>query len=66
MLLVSLFARALSVRGASTVYGWPVMVVDGGTALTFTRGDDTDGGCMKGGAILPGIRVQFEVHTSHN
>lgn len=32
--------RALNLLGAGDRYGWPVLVVDGGTALTFTAGDD--------------------------
>ncbi len=47
--------RALSLLGASDRYGWPVLVVDAGTALTFTAGAaDT----FIGGAILPGLALQ--------
>lgn len=48
--------RALALVGAGAVYGWPVLVVDGGTALTLTAGDH---GRLVGGAILPGVRSQF-------
>lgn len=49
--------RALSLAGAGDSYGWPVLVIDGGTALTFTAGD---GGRLLGGAILPGLSLQFK------
>ncbi|MEB3290912.1 MAG: pantothenate kinase [Leptolyngbya sp.] len=48
--------RALALVGAGDVYGWPVLVVDGGTALTLTAGADQG---LVGGAILPGLRAQF-------
>jgi type III pantothenate kinase len=48
--------RALALVGAGAVYGWPVLVIDCGTALTFTAGV---GGALLGGAILPGLRSQF-------
>ena len=48
--------RALALVGAGDVYGWPVLVVDGGTALTLTAGEQ---GRLVGGAILPGVRSQF-------
>jgi len=50
--------RALAVWGAITMVGRPVLVIDAGTALTFT-GADADG-CLVGGAILPGLRLQVE------
>jgi type III pantothenate kinase len=49
--------RALNLLGAGDRYGWPVLVVDGGTALTFTAGDDQT---LIGGAILPGLALQFQ------
>ena len=49
--------RALAVVGAIAKFGNPVLVVDAGTALTFT-GADQDG--LVGGAILPGLRLQFQ------
>lgn len=48
--------RALALVGAGDAYGWPVLVVDGGTALTLTAGADRG---LVGGAILPGLRAQF-------
>jgi type III pantothenate kinase len=54
--------RALSLLGAGEVYGWPVLVVDCGTALTFTAGawsSTSSQGQFLGGAILPGLGTQF-------
>lgn len=48
--------RALALWGAGSLWGWPVLVIDGGTALTFTGVDDR--GVFKGGAILPGLGLQ--------
>jgi type III pantothenate kinase len=55
--------RALNLLGAGDRYGWPSLVIDAGTALTFTAGD-ADG--LVGGAILPGIATQFSAlaHTT--
>lgn len=50
--------RALAAYGAAERYGVPVLVVDGGTALTLT-GIDPDL-ALVGGAILPGIGVQLQ------
>ncbi len=53
--------RALALVGAGATWGWPALVIDCGTALTFTAG--ADGGLI-GGAILPGLRSQFRaLHT---
>jgi type III pantothenate kinase len=49
--------RALAIYGAGEKYGYPALVVDGGTALTFTGVDDRYN--LIGGAILPGLRLQF-------
>lgn len=49
--------RALAIFGAGENYGYPVLVIDGGTALTFTGVDDRLS--LLGGAILPGLRLQF-------
>ncbi|NER39652.1 MAG: pantothenate kinase [Oscillatoria sp. SIO1A7] len=49
--------RALAVLGAGTKLGWPVLVIDAGTALTFT-GADRDRRLV-GGAILPGLALQL-------
>ncbi|WP_310486913.1 pantothenate kinase, partial [Chamaesiphon sp. VAR_69_metabat_338] len=49
--------RALATFGAGEIYGYPVLVIDGGTALTITGIDDRR--CLLGGAILPGLRLQI-------
>jgi type III pantothenate kinase len=49
--------RALAVFGAGEIYGYPVLVIDSGTALTITGVDDHR--CLIGGAILPGLRLQL-------
>ncbi len=49
--------RALAVWGAIDRLGAPVLVIDGGTALTFTAANaDRE---LLGGAILPGLQLQF-------
>lgn len=52
--------RALNLLGAGDRYGWPVLVIDAGTALTFTAGA---AGQLVGGAILPGLSTQFAALT---
>lgn len=49
--------RALALWGAGERYGWPVLVLDGGTALTLTGADA--GRQLIGGAILPGLASQL-------
>lgn len=49
--------RALALWGAITKVGAPVLVIDGGTALTLTAAD-ADYRLM-GGAILPGLGLQL-------
>jgi type III pantothenate kinase len=49
--------RALAVFGAGELYGYPVLVIDGGTALTITGIDQNH--CLFGGAILPGLSLQL-------
>lgn len=49
--------RALAVWGAIALLGAPVLVIDAGTALTFTA---ADGHQLIGGAILPGFSLQFQ------
>jgi type III pantothenate kinase len=49
--------RALAAFGAGETYGYPVLVIDGGTALTIT-GIDANRQFI-GGAILPGLRLQL-------
>ncbi|MBE9045712.1 pantothenate kinase [Pleurocapsales cyanobacterium LEGE 10410] len=48
--------RALAAWGASVTYTQPCLIIDGGTALTFTT---VDGQKFLGGAILPGLRSQL-------
>jgi type III pantothenate kinase len=50
--------RALAVWGAGQHYGWPVLVIDAGTALTLTGADHQ--GTLVGGAILPGVTLQAQ------
>lgn len=49
--------RALALWGAGTKWGFPMLVIDGGTALTFTGADANQ--CLIGGAILPGLGLQL-------
>ncbi|WP_348232101.1 pantothenate kinase [Trichocoleus sp. DQ-U1] len=53
--------RALAVLGAAEVWGFPVLVIDAGTALTFTSADVNHR--LVGGAILPGLRLQLQSLT---
>ncbi len=52
--------RALAVWGAIAVWGDPMLVIDAGTALTFTGADN---GQLIGGAILPGLGLQLKSLT---
>ncbi|NES73929.1 MAG: pantothenate kinase [Okeania sp. SIO2D1] len=49
--------RALAVWGGGCKYGFPVLVIDGGTALTFTGVDSEKK--LVGGAIIPGLQTQL-------
>jgi type III pantothenate kinase len=49
--------RALAVLGAGNQLGWPVLLIDAGTALTFTGADVNK--YLVGGAILPGLGLQL-------
>ena len=49
--------RALAVWAAGNKYGFPCLVIDGGTALTFTGADGEKS--LVGGAILPGLSLQL-------
>jgi type III pantothenate kinase len=49
--------RALAIYGAGETYHYPCLVIDAGTALTFTGVDSHK--ALIGGAILPGLRSQF-------
>jgi type III pantothenate kinase len=54
--------RALAVWAAGQIYGFPVLVIDGGTALTLTGANAQ--GDLVGGAILPGVGLQLRSLTS--
>ncbi len=45
--------RVATLWGAGQRYGWPTLVIDSGTALTFTAGNEST---FVGGAILLGVR----------
>ncbi|MBE9186801.1 pantothenate kinase [Microcoleus sp. LEGE 07076] len=49
--------RALALLGAGNQLGWPVLLIDAGTALTFTGADVNR--YLIGGAILPGLGLQL-------
>ncbi|WP_190240789.1 pantothenate kinase [Nostoc sp. 'Peltigera membranacea cyanobiont' 210A] len=49
--------RALALWGAGKTWGFPMLVIDAGTALTFTATDANE--YLVGGAILPGLGLQF-------
>jgi len=49
--------RALAVWAAGKIYGWPILVIDAGTALTVSGADQDR--CFVGGAILPGLGLQL-------
>jgi type III pantothenate kinase len=49
--------RALALWGAGQTWGFPMLVIDAGTALTFTGADTNQR--LVGGAILPGLGLQF-------
>ncbi|MGY6528922.1 MAG: pantothenate kinase [Cyanobacterium sp.] len=50
--------RTLALWGGGCKYGFPCLVIDSGTALTFTGANDTRR--LIGGAILPGVKLQME------
>ncbi len=49
--------RALAAYGAGETYGYPVLVIDAGTAITLTGLDAHRN--LVGGAIMAGLRSQF-------
>lgn len=53
--------RALAVLGAGQRYGFPALVIDGGTALTVTAVDPNRH--LIGGAIAPGLGLQLRSLT---
>lgn len=50
--------RLASLRGAISITGLPALVIDGGSAMTYT-GVDGDGRIM-GGGISPGLKMRFQ------
>ena len=50
--------RALAILGAGEKYGFPCLVIDVGTALTITGAGANRQ--LIGGAILPGLQLQFQ------
>lgn len=54
--------RSLAALGAGESHDFPCLVIDAGTALTFT-GIDSDRNFI-GGAILPGLKLQFDSLSS--
>lgn len=55
--------RALALLGASKTLGFPVLVIDAGTALTFTAIDDQAE--FFGGAIVAGLQTQLRSLTQN-
>lgn len=49
--------RGLAALGAGQRWGFPLLLIDGGTALTFTGLDERRS--LVGGAILPGLALQY-------
>jgi type III pantothenate kinase len=49
--------RALAAFGAGECYGYPILVIDAGTAITLTGIDGNKN--LVGGAIMAGLRSQF-------
>ena len=50
--------RGLALWGAACTWGFPCLVIDGGTALTFTGADSQRQ--LMGGAILAGLKLQLQ------
>jgi type III pantothenate kinase len=50
--------RALAALGAGETFGYPLLLIDAGTALTFTGINANRQ--LVGGAILPGLRLQWQ------
>jgi type III pantothenate kinase len=55
--------RALALLGASKTLGFPVLVIDAGTALTFTAVDEQ--AQFFGGAIVAGLQTQLRSLTQN-
>lgn len=55
--------RALAAFGAGEFYGYPILVIDAGTAITLTAIDPHKK--LMGGAIMAGLRSQFAMLHSN-
>ncbi len=55
--------RAICVYGAGETYGYPVLVIDAGTALTYTAVDPQRN--FIGGSILPGLQLQIKALSEY-
>jgi type III pantothenate kinase len=55
--------RAIALYGALKTYKSPALVIDAGTALTFTASNHTQ--AFLGGAILPGVSLQLRSLHEH-
>ncbi len=53
--------RLINLWGAGQRYGWPTLVIDSGTALTFTAGAEQQ---FRGGGILLGLRSHLSALES--
>jgi len=53
--------RLVTLAASGYLYGWPALVIDGGTAITYTAADSN--GHIIGGGISPGISTRF--HSMH-
>jgi type III pantothenate kinase len=49
--------RAIALSAAGDNFGFPILVIDAGTALTFTGANENQE--LSGGAILPGLGLQL-------
>lgn len=50
--------RCACLKGSSTMFGFPTLVIDGGSAITYTA-VDSDGNIM-GGGISPGVKMRLK------
>lgn len=55
--------RVVCVRGAGKITGYPALVIDGGTALTYTATNEK--GDIIGGGISPGLRSKLDAMHQH-
>lgn len=55
--------RIVGIRAAQTVTGFPALVLDGGTAFTYTATDHN--GNILGGGISPGLKSKLQAMHEH-